>query len=92
MRIDALNKVSSLYQANSLNKTKKIESRGTYDQVEISQFGKDYQIAKQAVANASDIREEKVNQIKASMASGTYNVKLEEVAEKMMEHYFDSRL
>ena len=89
MRIDAFQKVSSLYQANNITKAKQIERKSTYDQVEISQFGKDYQIAKQAISNTADIREDKVNQIKASMASGTYNVKLEELVDKMMEHIMD---
>ena len=89
MRIDAFQKVSNLYQSNSISKVKTVEKKATYDQVEISQFGKDYQIAKQAIANAPDIREDKVNQIKASMASGTYNVKAEELADKLMEHMID---
>ena len=46
MRIDAYNQVAALYQTKkpvSVNKASKVE--GPRDQVQISQAGKDYQIA-----------------------------------------------
>lgn len=89
MRIDAFNKISQLYQANSTKKVANMTSVKTKDRVEISQVGKDYQIAKQAVAQVPDIREDKVNQIKQAMISGTYNVGAKEVADKLVENYFN---
>lgn len=50
----------------------------------------DYQIAKQAVKDTEDVREDKVNKYKDAIASGTYNVSSQEVAEKMVSKYFDS--
>lgn len=92
MRIEAYNKVNSIYQANNAKKINKVQTKSSYDQVEISRSGQDYQIAKKAVANTQDIRQEKVNDIKKRIASGTYNIKLEDVAEKMVDAYFDQSI
>ncbi len=92
MRIDAFNKVSQLYQQNSTQKLNKTNAVSKKDRVEISQLGKDFQIAKQVVAQAPDIRQDKVNELKQRMASGTYNVSLEEVADKMVDSYFNKSI
>lgn len=92
MRIDALNKVSKLYQANSTNKITKKNNVSNPDCVEISQIGKEYQIAKQAVAATPDVRLDKVNDIKERMASGTYNVSAKELADKLVDSYFDQSI
>lgn len=92
MRIDALNKVSKLYQANSTNKITKKNNVSNPDCVEISQIGKEYQIAKQAVAATPDVRLDKVNDIKERIASGTYNVSAKDLAEKLIDSYFDQSI
>lgn len=92
MRIDAFNKISKLYQANSTNKITKANNVSNPDCVEISQIGKEFQIAQQAVAATPDIREDKVNAIKASIASGTYNVSAEELADKLIDSFFDQSI
>lgn len=89
MRIDAFNKVSQLYQANSTKKIASANAVNKNDRVEISRMGKDFQIAKQAVANAPDIREDKVAALKQKLASGNYNVSAEELADKMVESCFN---
>lgn len=86
MRIDTYNQVAALYQTNkpvSVQKTAK--AAGPRDQVQISQAGKDYQIAKQSVANASDIREDKVAELKNKINSGNYNVDSDDFASKLLE-------
>jgi negative regulator of flagellin synthesis FlgM len=85
MRIDAFNKISEIYKANSTKSTTKAKSSSFSDQLEISQTGKDYQIAKQIVAKTPDIRESKVNDIKERIAAGTYQVSIEDVANKLVE-------
>lgn len=92
MRIDALNKVSKLYQANSTNKITKKNNVSNPDCVEISQIGKEYQIAKQAVAATPDVRLDKVNDIKERIASGIYNVSAKDLAEKLIDSYFDQSI
>ncbi|MGB4658805.1 MAG: flagellar biosynthesis anti-sigma factor FlgM [Mobilitalea sp.] len=89
MRIDAFNKVSELYKSSSVKNTGKTQSSSFSDKLEISQTGKDYQVAKQIVARTPDIRETKINDIKARMEAGTYNVSIEDTADKIIDQYFD---
>ena len=89
MRIDAFNQVTQLYKTNSTKKTYKTSNAQVADKLEISQIGKDYQIAKNAVAAAPDVRADKVNAIKQQLASGTYNVSMEEVADKLINSSFN---
>lgn len=87
MRIDAYNQISQIYQTKSKpSAAKKGSVKGT-DRLEISQFGKDYQIAKQAVTAASDIREDKVADVKARIEAGTYSVSVDDFAAKLAEKY-----
>lgn len=61
MRIEAYNQVAQLYKTNKTSTTRPASATGMgRDEVQISSFGRDYQIAKKAVAEASDIREDKV--------------------------------
>ncbi len=89
MRIDTFHKVSQLYQADKTTKIKRSENKSFKDKVEISQAGKDYQTAKAAVAAAPDIREDKVEAIKQKIASGTYDVSGEKLADKLIDRYFN---
>ncbi len=89
MRIDAFTQVSQLYQNNNTKKVFKSNATQSADKLEISQIGKDYQIAKNAVAAAPDVREDKVNAIRSQMVSGTYNVQMEEVADKLLDSYYN---
>ena len=91
MRIDAYNKVSQLYQATSTKKTNKADKVSASDKYEVSETGKYYQIAKQAVSAAPDVREDKVNDIKNRLASGTYNLNSEEIASALVDRYFDTK-
>ncbi len=89
MRIEAYNQVAQLYQSNKTSgaaKTGKMSSMGR-DEVQISSVGRDFQVAKQAVAQASDIREDKVADIKAKMQAGTYSVSTDDFADKLLEKF-----
>lgn len=89
MRINTYNQVSQLYQASKANKASKaygsVQSQTAQDQLHISQTGRDYQIAKQAVAKASEVREDKVAQLKERVASGNYDVNVDDFAQKLVE-------
>lgn len=85
MRIDAFNKISEVYKASSTKSTTKTGNSSFRDMLEISQTGKDYQIARQIVARTPDIRETKINDIKERMEAGTYNVTIEDVANKLAD-------
>ena len=56
MRIDAYNQIAQVYKTTSAAKLQKTENaRHGRDEVQISSFGRDYQIAKQAVTEAAGI-------------------------------------
>jgi negative regulator of flagellin synthesis FlgM len=92
MRIDAFQKVSQLYQNSSVTGKLKVKSTSRADKLEISQVAKDYQVAKQAVAQTPDVREDKVNDLKQRIASGTYDVSARELADKLVDNYFDEMI
>ena len=91
MRIDAYNQVAQIYQTNKAKTTaEKTEKTSAFsDALQLSQTGKDMQVAKQAVKDAPDVREDRVNEIKSKLASGTYNVSGEEIADKLVNNYFN---
>lgn len=85
MRIDAYMQVNQLYNTNKSKNGAKSSKTGSKDSLEISSFGSAYQVAKQAASQSSDVREDRIKEIRAQMAAGTYNVSLEDVAEKMAD-------
>ena len=88
MRIEAYNQVAQLYKTNKQTSTRAAGSAGMgRDEVQISSFGRDYQIAKKAVAEASDIREDRVAEMKTKLESGEYQVDTEDFASKLLEKY-----
>ena len=87
MRIDGIQKVAQLYSSNNVSKTEKKRVDDNKDRLQISQAGRDYQIAKKAVAEAPDIREELVADIKSRVEAGTYEVSGDAFAQKVIERY-----
>lgn len=87
MRIEAYNQINKVYNSAKASKLKGARSTGKRDEVQISQAGRDYQVAKQAVAETSDIREDKVAQLKADIESGNYKVEAGDFAAKLIEKY-----
>ena len=55
------------------------------DNVNLSSKARQYQKVKKAVMEAPDIRQEKVEHIRSLIAAGTYNVRGEEVAAKIIQ-------
>lgn len=87
MRIDAYNAISQVYQTNANYKLKTAGDSKSSDRLEISQLGKEYQIAKAAVAQSPDIREDKVAEIKAMINAGTYYISGMDFANKIVDGY-----
>lgn len=87
MRIDAYSAVNQVYQAKSSYKSKAVNAyTHADDKFEISETAKSYSTAKTAVSQASDIRMDKVADIKAKLAAGTYNISSEDIADKMLDN------
>lgn len=87
MRVDAYTAIGQVYNNDTRYKAASKGNSYGSDKVEISSMGKDYQTAKAAVAQASDVREDKMAEIKARMAAGTYNVSGMDFANKIVEGY-----
>ena len=89
MRIDAYNQIQQLYNSKKINKTEepKAAKRSFTDQLMLSSAGKEIQTAKQAVKNSPDVRQDLVNSIKEKMNNGTYEVDVNDFAEKLMEKF-----
>jgi negative regulator of flagellin synthesis FlgM len=54
------------------------------DKIEISTQAKEIQVAMQAIKDTPEIREEKVNAIRAQIKDGTYKPSSEDVANKIL--------
>ena len=88
MRVEAYNQVAQLYNREKTQKVQNTKQMSTgRDEVQISSMGRDYQSAKQAVSDASDIREDRVAQLKERLDSGNYNVDMNDFANKLLEKY-----
>ena len=88
MRIDAYNQIAQVYKTPSAAKLQKTENaRHGRDEVQISSLCREYQIAKQAVTEAADIREDKVAELKAKVNSGNYSVDTADFTKKLLEKY-----
>ena len=88
MRIDAYNQITKLYKTNKTGKVVNVSSvASARDEVQISSAGRDYQIAKQAVQEASDIRMDKVAELKAKVNAGNYQVDNGDFASKLLAKY-----
>lgn len=59
-------------------------TRKNVDQVNVSNNAQAYMVARQAIKNVPDIREERLADIEQRVKSGTYEVKDEDIAEKMI--------
>lgn len=86
MRIEAYTQVQQIYNAHKTNKAQKASNVSFSDQLELSSMGKDMQVAKQAVQNSLDVREDLVAKYKAQIQDGTYQVSSESFADKLIRH------
>lgn len=88
MRIDAYNQISNYYNVTSKKvQSKAVSKKGTTDHVSFSSLGRDMQTAKAVLADTPDVREDKVAEMKAKLASGTYQISGESFADKIMAAY-----
>lgn len=90
MRIDAYNQVGQVYQATKPKRTARVSETENTEKYQVSESGKDYQTAKNALSELPDVREDKVREFKEALASGAYNVSSQEIAESMVSKFFDS--
>ncbi len=87
MRIEAYNQMQQIYSAGKVNKTVKSEKTAQTDAFQLSKAGKDLQSAKAAASQAPDIRHELVDSIKERIQNGTYEVSVDDFADKLLESF-----
>ena len=89
MRIESFDRVSQIYRVGQTSKVANVRgvAAAGRDKLSISRTGQDYQIAKQAVKDAPDIREDKVSDLKSRIESGSYEVSAKDFATHLMEQY-----
>ncbi|MBE5859784.1 MAG: flagellar biosynthesis anti-sigma factor FlgM [Butyrivibrio sp.] len=91
MRIEAYSQVQQIYGTSKVNKTAKTQkTTSVSDNLQISSIGKDIQVAKQAVKDAPDVREDVVAPIKSAIQNGTYDVSGEDFADKLLARLSES--
>lgn len=91
MRIEAYTQVQQIYKTSKTDKSQKKANANASDQLEISSLGRDYQIAKQAVAASADVREDVTAPLKKSIQAGTYEVSTEKFADKLLQRLEEMR-
>ncbi len=84
-QIMQINKPQSTRNVKTASKTQATPSMGK-DEVQISSMGRSMQVAKQAVAEASDIREDKVAEMKAKY-SGNVEVDTGDFADALLAKF-----
>lgn len=86
MKINGVNNVQSVMKAYGANKTEKVQKISLKeDKIEISQTGKDFQIAMEAFKNLPEVREEKINELRSQIESGTYTVDKDKLANSIIK-------
>ncbi|MGN0482619.1 MAG: flagellar biosynthesis anti-sigma factor FlgM [Lachnospiraceae bacterium] len=87
MRVEAYNQIAQIYKTKQVSATKSVSAVAKKDEFVMSQTGRDYQIAKQALADAPEIRKDKVAKLKSQIESGEYHVDAGDFAGKLLEKY-----
>ncbi len=89
MRIEAYNQVAQIYGAQKTTAKAKAQKNTPMgrDEVQISSFGKDLQIAKNAVKNSAEVRADKVADLKQKIESGNYNVDMDDFASVLLSKF-----
>ena len=88
MRIEAYSQVQQIYSNNKVNKTQQLKkTNDVRDTVSFSSIGKDIQVAKQAVSEVPNVREDVVAPLKAAIKNGTYDVSGEAFADKLLAKF-----
>lgn len=87
MRIDLVSRVYNAYETQRVNTAYKVNQVKAKDELSLSTEAQEFAKVKKLLTDVPDIREDKVSRIKQQIESGTYNVKAEEVAGKMLSEF-----
>jgi negative regulator of flagellin synthesis FlgM len=85
MRINGTSDIGNVYKSTKVNKAYGETSVSTSkDVVSFSSIAKDMGVAKKAIDQAPDVRMEKVDDIKAQIEAGQYNISASQIADKLL--------
>jgi negative regulator of flagellin synthesis FlgM len=93
-----LEKILGIYkkqgaQPARTEKTSVVKGTSGVDKIELSAEARDFQVALRALNETTDVRQDKVKQLKAKITAGEYNVNAEEVAERIIDSlFFDKKV
>lgn len=85
MRVTGINRIGEIYKTQQM-KMEPIKGK-KQDEVQLSTLAKDYQYALNAVRKVPDMRQKEVEAIKEGIKSGSYNLDMQEVSEKIMSRF-----
>lgn len=92
MRIEAYTQVQQLYKPKQTIRNQQAGAAyRSADQLQLSTAGRDFQIAKSAVAAVPDVREDRVAAIKAKIDNGTYQVDTSAFADRLLSRFDEMR-
>lgn len=90
MRINGINNIGGIYKPSKTRQTKNTSNVASgKDSFEVSAFAKELQVAKKSVQSAPDVRQARIDEIKQQMQAGSYNVSAAQVADKLVNKYFE---
>ena len=85
MRINGPSNIGNVYKSKKSNSAYGSQSASNIkDEVSFSSVAKDLAVAKKSVDATPDVRMEKVNDIKAQIQAGQYNISASQVADKLL--------
>ncbi len=80
----SLQKLDLQQQNQQQPKTGVANSSSSSDRIELSVRGREIQHLDSLILSTPDIREAKVEQVRSAIENGTYNVKAEKIADKIL--------
>ncbi len=87
MRIDQINNIYETYKKQSVSKVQPAAKVQKKDEVALSAAAKDFQSVYKLLSTVPDVRQDKVSELQERLNSGNYNVKAEEVADKILSSF-----
>ena len=91
MRIEAYKQVHQIYKKSKMDVSQKRAGLFSSDQLELSSTGREYQVAKQAVAAVPEVREEVIAPLRSRIQNGSYEVSAESFVDKLLQKMEEMR-
>lgn len=85
MRVSNAMRVYDVYKTDKASTQQRVSrSEEKIDNLALSEKAKDFQLVRNALSGNDESRMQRVNEIKAQMESGTYNVTARDIANKLL--------